>query len=309
MAQLAAPASTVRDAGPSTCFVCCSDELHFDASARAMAAHDALRPGQLYFVLPPGQLYFVLPVSALRRPLSGHDMAALAVKASAALSSIGVPTSSATRRKDDRDGAAASGKRRRTSRVAPLAVVSGIDAHATPLMAKTRKCGRRRACITSLLQRITTPMGSCVSRSTAAAASAITTTTAAKVVFRDGSMAQFAAPGSTVRDALGGECASSSASTCFVCCSDELHFDAPPPAAVEAAACRRGARTRVPPASSGSRRRLEWRRYDEDQRRYEQFHLKKKTIWHAAKNQYKNCLNILYKYGLLYLQMWEHLIN
>lgn len=70
-------------------------------------------------------------------------------------------------------------------------------------------------------------MGSCVSRSTAAAESAITTTTAAKVVFRDGSMAQFAAPGSTVRDALGGERASSSASTCFVCCSDELRFDAP----------------------------------------------------------------------------------
>uniref|UniRef100_A0A0E0A7V2 Uncharacterized protein n=1 Tax=Oryza glumipatula TaxID=40148 RepID=A0A0E0A7V2_9ORYZ len=42
----------------------------------------------------------------------------------------------------------------------------------------------------------------------------------------------------------------------------------PPPAATAAvSACRRGARTRVPPANSGSRRRLEWRRYDEDQRR------------------------------------------
>ncbi|BAS97119.1 Os06g0259850, partial [Oryza sativa Japonica Group] len=153
-------------ASASTCFVCCSDELHFDASARAMAAHDALRPGQLYFVLP---------VSALHRPLSGQEP--------------------------------------RTRPRPP----SRPSRHSGP--------------------------------------------------------------------------------------------PPPPPAAVAAAACRRGARTRVPPASSGSRRLLEWRRYDEDQRRYEQFHLKKKTIWHAAKNQYKNCLNILYKYGLLYLQMWEHLIN
>ncbi|BAD81477.1 hypothetical protein [Oryza sativa Japonica Group] len=40
------------------------------------------------FVAPTsmlGQLYFVLPVSALHRPLSDQDMAALAVKAIAAL--------------------------------------------------------------------------------------------------------------------------------------------------------------------------------------------------------------------------------
>lgn len=143
MARLEAPvAARVALGGDAySCFVCGADELDYGAPARAMGDDEALQPGQLYFVLP---------VSALRRPLSGHDMAALAVKASAALSSIGVPTSSATRRKDDRDGAAASGKRRRTSRVAPLAVVSGIDAHATPLMAKTRKCGRRRACVRRL---------------------------------------------------------------------------------------------------------------------------------------------------------------
>ncbi|BAD81478.1 hypothetical protein [Oryza sativa Japonica Group] len=41
-----------------------------------MAVHDALQLGQLYFVLP---------VSALHRPLSDQDMAALAVKAIAAL--------------------------------------------------------------------------------------------------------------------------------------------------------------------------------------------------------------------------------
>ncbi|EAZ09596.1 hypothetical protein OsI_31877 [Oryza sativa Indica Group] len=93
-------------------------------------------------------------------------------------------------------------------------------------------------------------MGSCVSRSTAAAESAITTTTAAKVVFRDGSMAQFAAPGSTVRDALGGERASSSASTCFVCCSDELRFDAPPRAMAAHDALRPGQLYFVLPVSA-----------------------------------------------------------
>uniref|UniRef100_A0A0E0M2V2 Uncharacterized protein n=1 Tax=Oryza punctata TaxID=4537 RepID=A0A0E0M2V2_ORYPU len=228
MALLEAPVAARLALGGDaySCFVCSADELDFDAPARAMDADEALQPGQLYFVLP---------ISVLRRPLSGHDMAALAVKASAALSSIGVdglttltaagvstsPSSSSATRRKDRDGAAASGKRWKTSRVAPLAVVSGIDAYATQLMVKkTRK---------SLLQRIT-PMGSCVSRSTAAAASTPAITTTAKVVFQDGSMAQFAAPASTVRDALGGERASSSSSslssTCFVCCSDELRFDA-----------------------------------------------------------------------------------
>uniref|UniRef100_A0A0D9Y5U7 Uncharacterized protein n=2 Tax=Oryza TaxID=4527 RepID=A0A0D9Y5U7_9ORYZ len=78
MAQFVAPASMGRasSASASTCFVCCSDELRFDAPARAMAVHDALQLGQLYFVLP---------VSALHRPLSDQDMAALAVKAIAAL--------------------------------------------------------------------------------------------------------------------------------------------------------------------------------------------------------------------------------
>nr|CDM79991.1 unnamed protein product [Triticum aestivum] len=51
-------------------------ELRFDAPARALAAEEALQPGWLYFALP---------MSMRRRPLSGQEMAALAVKASSAL--------------------------------------------------------------------------------------------------------------------------------------------------------------------------------------------------------------------------------
>ncbi|CAN6196458.1 unnamed protein product [Urochloa humidicola] len=87
MAQFAGPA-TARDAllalGDSgghglvspPRFLCSADELGFDAPPRALAAGEALRPGQLYFVLP---------ASVLRRPLSGDDVAALAVKAATAL--------------------------------------------------------------------------------------------------------------------------------------------------------------------------------------------------------------------------------
>ncbi|KAM0861802.1 hypothetical protein ACQ4PT_045656 [Festuca glaucescens] len=77
--QLATPV-TARDglgsdAASSSSFLCSSDELRFDLPARALANEEALQPGCLYFALP---------VSMLRRPLSGQDMAALAVKASSA---------------------------------------------------------------------------------------------------------------------------------------------------------------------------------------------------------------------------------
>ncbi|KVI09042.1 Protein of unknown function DUF4228 [Cynara cardunculus var. scolymus] len=39
--------------------------------------------------LQPGQLYFALPLTRLRRPLQPEEMAALAVKASAALAKTG----------------------------------------------------------------------------------------------------------------------------------------------------------------------------------------------------------------------------
>ncbi|EEE69970.1 hypothetical protein OsJ_29862 [Oryza sativa Japonica Group] len=143
MARLEAPvAARVALGGDAySCFVCGADELDYGAPARAMGDDEALQPGRSTSCSPS-------PRSAGRCPATTWPRSPS--RPGAALSSIGVPTSSATRRKDDRDGAAASGKRRRTSRVAPLAVVSGIDAHATPLMAKTRKCGRRRACVRRL---------------------------------------------------------------------------------------------------------------------------------------------------------------
>ncbi|TVU10067.1 hypothetical protein EJB05_43575, partial [Eragrostis curvula] len=99
-------------------FLCSSDELGFDTPARAMAAEEALQPGQLYFVLP---------ASMLRRPLSGQDMAALAVKATRALAVeaglVGRGGCVSSRRKEG-DGEAARGKLRKTARVAPLVAPS-----------------------------------------------------------------------------------------------------------------------------------------------------------------------------------------
>lgn len=76
------PAETkVRDALSghrlSNSFICSSDELYCNAKIPALAAADPLRPGHLYFRLP---------LSKLEYPLSGSDMAALAVRASVALS-------------------------------------------------------------------------------------------------------------------------------------------------------------------------------------------------------------------------------
>ncbi|CAL4970867.1 unnamed protein product [Urochloa decumbens] len=64
----------------SSFFVCNADALYFNEHPPALA------PGDL---LQPGQMYFVLPAELLGRPLSATDMAALAVRASAALTSSG----------------------------------------------------------------------------------------------------------------------------------------------------------------------------------------------------------------------------
>ncbi|XP_074580433.1 uncharacterized protein LOC141836865 [Curcuma longa] len=58
-------------------FLCSSDELYFNAKIPALAAEETLRLGQIYFLLP---------LSKLHHPLSGSDMAELAVRASVALS-------------------------------------------------------------------------------------------------------------------------------------------------------------------------------------------------------------------------------
>ncbi|KAF8780954.1 hypothetical protein HU200_000919 [Digitaria exilis] len=134
MAQFAGPVVTASEALRALCdgggrsssprrFLCSSDELGFDAPPHALAPHEALQPGQLYFVLP---------APMLRRPLSGNDMAALAIKAATALAvDAGPVTSSSSPRRKEHDGAAAGkGRRRRKSsaaRVAPLLVVSSND--------------------------------------------------------------------------------------------------------------------------------------------------------------------------------------
>ncbi|PUZ71319.1 hypothetical protein GQ55_2G304700 [Panicum hallii var. hallii] len=104
-------------------FLCSSDELGFDAPARALAADEALRPGQLYFALP---------APMLRRPLSGNDMAALAVRAATALAvEAGLAAGGLSPQRQTKQGGAPAGKGRRrrlsTARVAPLLVASSKD--------------------------------------------------------------------------------------------------------------------------------------------------------------------------------------
>ncbi|KAF7067858.1 hypothetical protein CFC21_073687 [Triticum aestivum] len=78
-------------------FLCDADAMGFEGSVAAVASGEALRPGQIYFVLPSDML---------RRRLAPEEVASLAVKASAAL--VKAATASSTR-----------GRRRRGS-VAPL---------------------------------------------------------------------------------------------------------------------------------------------------------------------------------------------
>ena len=115
MAQYAAPVTAreaLVDAARVSSFLCSSDELRLDAPARALAAEELLQPGWLYFVLP---------MSMLRRPLSGQEMTALAVRASSALA-VASGISSPTRGKNGAALAGANGKRRKVAaRVAPLA--------------------------------------------------------------------------------------------------------------------------------------------------------------------------------------------
>ncbi|KAM0861810.1 hypothetical protein ACQ4PT_045663 [Festuca glaucescens] len=89
-------------------FLCSSDELRFDAPPRALADKEELQSGWLYFVLP---------VSMHRLALYGHEMAALAVRASSALA-VASGVASPPRRKTG-----ASNMQRKTSRVAPLVLV------------------------------------------------------------------------------------------------------------------------------------------------------------------------------------------
>ncbi|XP_075500280.1 uncharacterized protein LOC142539629 [Primulina tabacum] len=71
--------SYVLQKNPS-CFICSSDEMDFDGVVSAVGEEEELQPGQLYFALP---------LSRLQRRLQADDMAALAVKASSALTKSG----------------------------------------------------------------------------------------------------------------------------------------------------------------------------------------------------------------------------
>uniref|UniRef100_A0A0E0KIU5 Uncharacterized protein n=1 Tax=Oryza punctata TaxID=4537 RepID=A0A0E0KIU5_ORYPU len=57
-------------------FLCSADGLELGAAVAAVCGDEELQPGQLYFVLP---------TTMRRRPLQAEEMAALAVRASAAL--------------------------------------------------------------------------------------------------------------------------------------------------------------------------------------------------------------------------------
>jgi hypothetical protein len=114
-------------------FLCSSDELRFDAPPRALADEEELQSGWLYFVLP---------ASMLRLALSGHEMAALAVRASSALAVASGVASPPRRKTVPR----ANGSQRKTARVAPLVVAPGEDAEladggwtAAHKVVKTRK--------------------------------------------------------------------------------------------------------------------------------------------------------------------------
>ncbi|KAK4416266.1 hypothetical protein Salat_2452100 [Sesamum alatum] len=62
------------------CFICNSDEMDFDDVVSAVSDEEELQPGQLYFALP---------LSRLKHRLQAEEMAALAVKASSALTKSG----------------------------------------------------------------------------------------------------------------------------------------------------------------------------------------------------------------------------
>ncbi|WVZ60495.1 hypothetical protein U9M48_010508 [Paspalum notatum var. saurae] len=57
-------------------FLCSADGLELGGAVAAVGSDEALQPGQLYFVLP---------AAMRRRPLQAEEMAALAIRASAAL--------------------------------------------------------------------------------------------------------------------------------------------------------------------------------------------------------------------------------
>ncbi|XP_040377261.1 uncharacterized protein LOC121053629 [Oryza brachyantha] len=102
---VSSPAAVLGGAGDAF-FVCNSDALYFNERPTALPPGEALRPGQIYFVLP---------AAMLAQPLSTADMAALAVRASAALAAAKAP-----RRRAGLRGGGGGKNKKKTVRVAPL---------------------------------------------------------------------------------------------------------------------------------------------------------------------------------------------
>ena len=74
--KTASQALKAADVVRGACFLCSADGLELGGAVAAVAPHEELQPGQLYFVLP---------AAMRRRPLQAEEMAALAIRASAAL--------------------------------------------------------------------------------------------------------------------------------------------------------------------------------------------------------------------------------
>ncbi|KAI4984761.1 hypothetical protein ZWY2020_017391 [Hordeum vulgare] len=69
-------AAAAAAGGAGACFLCSADGLELGGAVAAVAPDEELQPGQLYFVLP---------AAMRRRALQAEEMAALAIRASAAL--------------------------------------------------------------------------------------------------------------------------------------------------------------------------------------------------------------------------------
>jgi hypothetical protein len=71
-----AAAAAGSGAAAGAWFLCSADGLELGGAVAGVGPEEALQPGQLYFVLP---------AAMRRRPLQAEEMAALAIRASAAL--------------------------------------------------------------------------------------------------------------------------------------------------------------------------------------------------------------------------------
>jgi hypothetical protein len=114
-ASQAVKAAAAASGGSGACFLCSADGLELGGAVAAVAGDEELQPGQLYFVLP----------SAMRRrELQAEEMAALAIRASAALAGDHdgplVFPDSVSAGAVCGGGAAAKGSRRRSRRTSSL---------------------------------------------------------------------------------------------------------------------------------------------------------------------------------------------